>query len=105
MSISSEAGSLARRFMFISLLCSGVGTSLIITGLDLLISHFLLTGLLYPYGAAAPFWLQILLIFGVALLLFRQADSFYGRAMVTPFSIAVADWKFKRDGNGAKPAA
>lgn len=104
LSVSSEAASLGRRFMFISLLCNGVGTSLVIMGFDLFACHIFAANLLYPYQEAALWWVQMALLFFVAILLFRRADLFYERAMATPFSIAVAELRFKQHGHVGKPA-
>lgn len=103
LSVSAEAASLGRRFMFISLLCSGVGTALMIIGIDYLICLLLLPKLLYSYEQVAPWYVQALLLFGTALLLLKQGDIFYARAMTTPFSVAVAELKFKRDDNAIAP--
>lgn len=103
LSISDEAASLGRRFMFVSLLCSGVGTGLLLIGIDYLVCLFFLPELLYGYDRVAPWGLQAILIFGAAVFLFKQADAFYARAMNTPFSVAVAELKFMRGSNGSAP--
>ena len=97
LSVSNEAASLGRRFMFISLLCNGVGTALAIVVFDFAFCSWLSPELLFSYDRAAPWQLQALLLLGVALTLFKQGETFYGRAMATPFSIAVAELKFKND--------
>lgn len=104
LSISSEAASIGRRFMFVSLLCNGVGTALLIIAVDFLICHFAAPTLLYPYEHAAPWAVQALLLFGVAWTLFKQGEVFYSRTMATPFSIAVAELKFKKGANVSKPS-
>lgn len=101
LSISAEAASIGRRFMFISLLCNGVGTALVIMGVDYLACHFISPQLLHSYEQAAPWFVQVALLFGTAWLLFKRGDSFYERAMATPFSIAVAELKFTKESNGS----
>src|SRR5690606_11468275 len=81
LSVSDEAASLGRRFMFISLLCSGVGTALLLVGFNYLICLLFFPALLFVYDQAAPWWLQAVLMFGAAFFLFKQADLFYQRAM------------------------
>jgi hypothetical protein len=102
LSVSAEAASVGRRFMFISLLCNGVGTSLAILGFDLIACSLLSPNLLFPYDHAAPWPLQGILLLGTALALLKQGEVFYSRAMATPFSIAVAELKFKKDANAGK---
>jgi hypothetical protein len=41
----------------------------------------------------------------VAWALFKHGGVFYTRAMETPFPIAVAELKFKKDTNVSKPSA
>lgn len=103
LSVSGEAASIGRRFMFVSLLCNGVGTALTIMGIDYLICLSFLPELLYSYEQAAPWYIQVILLFGTALLLFKQGEVFYARAMTTPFSVAVAELKFKKEDNVIVP--
>ncbi|MCE5981978.1 hypothetical protein [Pseudomonas sp. LF19] len=103
LSVSTEAATLGRRFMFISMLCKGVGTALMIIGLDYLICSFLAPKLMYTYEQSAPWYVQGILLFGTAILLFKQGESFYARAMTTPFSVAVAELKFKKEANAVTP--
>ncbi|EJB8381165.1 hypothetical protein VNPA152081_57220 [Pseudomonas aeruginosa] len=103
LSVSNEAASLGRRFMFISLLCSGVGTALLVLGADYLICLFWTPELLYGYKRAAPWGVQAFLLFSAAVFLFKQAEVFYARAMSVPFSVAFAELKFKRDSNVGNP--
>jgi len=99
LSISTEGASIGRRFMFISLLCNGVGTALAIVAIDFVACSLLSPKLLFAYDHAAPWLVQTLLLFGMAWALFKHGEAFYNRAMTTPFSIAVADLKFKKDAN------
>lgn len=99
LSVSPEAASVGRRFMFVSLLCNGVGAAFSIIAIDFLVCELLSPRLLYPYEHAAPWFVQVLLLFGLAWALFKQGTVFYSRAMATPFSIAVAVLKFKKDAN------
>lgn len=106
LSVSAEAASIGRRFMFISMLCNGVGTALAILALDFAACSLLLPKLLFAYEYAAPWPAQALLLLGIALALFKQGEVFYNRAMATPFSIAIAELKFKKDANaGNSPPA
>lgn len=104
LSVSPEAASVGRRFMFVSLLCNGVGAALSIMAVDFLTCELLSPRLLYPYEHAAPWFVQVLLLFGAAWALFKQGTVFYSRAMTTPFSIAVAVLKFKKDVNVSEPS-
>lgn len=105
LSVSTEASSMGRRFMFISLLCNGVGTALAIISVDLAACSLLSPKLLFAYDHAAPWPVQTLLLLGLAWTLFKHGEVFYSRAMATPFSIAVAELKFKKDANAGKPTA
>jgi hypothetical protein len=102
LSVSAEAASVSRRFMFISLLCNGVGTGLAIIAFDFAACSLLSPKLLFAYDYAAPWPVQALLLLGMSLALFKQGEVFYSRAMTTPFSIAVAELKFKNDANAGK---
>jgi hypothetical protein len=106
LSVSSEAASMGRRFMFISMLCNGVGTALAILAFDFAACSLLSPKLLVAYDHAAPWSAQVLLLLGIAFALFKQGEVFYNRAMATPFSIAIAELKFKKDvnaGNSPSP--
>lgn len=102
LSVSAEGASLGRRFMFISLLCNGVGTALIIMTVDFLSCLVLNQKLLFPYVVAANWLVQSVLMLLAAAALFKRGEVFYGRAMATPFSVAVAELKLKRESNEAK---
>jgi hypothetical protein len=102
LSVSIEAASIGRRFMFISLLCNGVGTALLIVALDLAVCSCLLPELLYAYDLAAPWPVQALLLLGVSAALLENGRVFYARAMATPFAIAVAELNFKKDSNAGE---
>ncbi|WP_017908032.1 hypothetical protein [Xanthomonas sp. SHU 199] len=99
LSVSTEAASLGRRFMFISLLCNGVGTALAILALDFAACTLLFPQLLFAYDHAAPWLIQAILLLGTALVLFKHGEVFYSRAMTTPFPVAAAELKFKRGAN------
>jgi hypothetical protein len=99
LSVSPEAASIGRRFMFISLLCNGVGMALSVIAIDLVVCSLLSPKLMFAYDHAAPWPVQMFLLFGMALTLFKHGEIFYTRAMTTPFSIAVAELKFKKDLN------
>jgi hypothetical protein len=100
LSVSTEAASLGRRFMFISLLCNGVGTALAILALDLAVCSFFYPQLLFAYDQAAPWPIQAVLLLGIALALFKHGEAFHSRAMATPFSVAAAELAFKRGASG-----
>lgn len=101
LSVSPEGASLGRRFMFISLLCNGVGTALVIMLVNFLSCLALNPKLLYPYDMAASWYVQVTLLLVAAGALFKRGEVFYVRAMTTPFSIAVAELKLKRESNVA----
>lgn len=105
LSVSVEAASMGRRFMFISLLCNGVGTALVILALDFAACSLLSPRLLFAYDNAAPWPAQVLLLIGMAFALFKHGEVFLNRALTTPFSIAVAELKFKKDANACKTAS
>lgn len=106
LSVSAEAASVGRRFMFISLLCNGAGTSLAILAIDFAACSVAAPQSLHPYEHAAPWSLQTVLLLAMALALLKHGEVFNSRAMATPFSIAVAELKFKKDANAGKaPAA
>lgn len=105
LSVSTEAASLGRRFMFISLLCNGVGTALVIMAIDLSACVLLSPKLLHAYEQAAPWAMQVILMILAALILFKRGAVFYARAMSTPFSIAVAELKLKKQSDAPKPSS
>jgi len=76
---------------------------LLLIGVDYFICLFFLPDLLYGYERTAPWWMQVALLFSAAVFLFKQSDIFYARAMTTPFAVAVAELKFKRDSNAGNP--
>jgi hypothetical protein len=102
LTVSAEGATLGRRFMFISLLCNGVGTAMAIIALDYIACLAFAPKLLYPYAATAPWAVQIALMLLSSVVLFKQGETFYGRAMATPFSIAMAEIKLKRAPNAPK---
>ncbi|MEG6283072.1 hypothetical protein UXO46_13715 [Enterobacter asburiae] len=95
LSISQEASALGRRFMFISLLCSGVGTVLTIFIIDFSICLFFFPEYLHHYRMAPHWSVQIVILCVSAGCLFKQSDVFYKRAMTTPFSVALTEIKLK----------
>lgn len=95
LSISQEASALGRRFMFISLLCSGVGTVLTIFIIDFSICLFFFPEYLHHYQMAPHWSVQIVILCVSAGCLFKQSDGFYKRAMTTPFSVALTEIKLK----------
>jgi hypothetical protein len=102
LSVSAEGASLGRRFMFISLLCNGVGAALVIMLIDFLSCLALNQKLLFPHVMAMNWLVQSVLILFAAVALFKRGEVFYGRAMATPFSIAVAELKLKRENDVAE---
>ena len=105
LSVSTEAASMGRRFMFISLLCIGVGTALAVIAIDFAACSLLSPKLLFAYDYAVPWPTQTFLLLGLALALIKHGEIFHNRAMATPFSIAVAELKFKKDANAGKAPA
>lgn len=102
LSVSAEGASLGRRFMFISLLCNGVGTAFVIIIVDFLSCLALSKILLFPHVIAANWIVQSVLMLFAAVALFKRGEVFHRRAMATPFSIAVAELKLKRESNDTK---
>lgn len=99
LSVSAEGASLGRRFMFISMLCNGVGAALIILSVDFLSCLAWNPKLLFPHVMAMNWIAQSVLILIASVALFKRGEVFYGRAMATPFSIAIAELKLKREDN------
>ncbi|MDJ0039575.1 hypothetical protein [Pantoea allii] len=95
LSISQEASALGRRFMFMSLLCSGVGTVLAIIIVDFVICLLFFPELLQHYRVAPHWFVQLVILFISAMSLFKQADLFFNRAMTTPFSVALTEINLK----------
>lgn len=95
LSVSQEAASIGRRFMFISLLCNGVGTAITITAIDFAACLVFQRGLLHPYPMAVHWAVQIALLGLAAYTLFQRGEVFYRRAMTTPFSVALAEKRLK----------
>ena len=77
MTLSNEAGDLARRFMFISLFCYGVSMSILIIGI---------IDLGYNYSAVG-FCLYVIIFF----LFYSRGIEFEFRAQNTPFSIVLSE--------------
>ncbi|MHB9100330.1 MAG: hypothetical protein ACYC2E_02265 [Sulfuricella sp.] len=95
LSVSTEASSLGRRFMFIGLLCNGVGTALVIMLLDFSFCVLFAPESLFPYPAAWSSPIQIgIMLFG-AIAFFERGKEFYARAMSTPFSVALTELAIK----------
>lgn len=92
---SPAAEGLGRRFMFISLLCNGTGTALLVLAVDFLVSRLCAPDLLAKYSQAPHWVVQIVLLIVAALLLFKRAESFHSRAMNTPFAVAVSGLAFE----------
>lgn len=103
MTLSNEASTVGRRFMFISLLCSGVGAALFALALDFLASALWWPGLLAKYEFAPPMLLQVALMVAASVLCLIRGAEFQRRALSTPFSIALATLLFgekKEKGDG-----
>lgn len=98
MSVSNEAASLGQRFMFISLLCNGIGTALIILLLNFLAAIFFVPHLLRTYQYAYPELVQIVMLFFLAVLFFRRGDEFNKRAHYVPFCVVISKfWKYDKN--------
>jgi hypothetical protein len=95
LSVSTEAASVGRRFMFISLLCNGVGAAMLLLVFDFAGCLLLAPRLLHPYQAAMNGTAQIVVMLLLAYVLFLRGKEFYRRAMTTPFSIALAEKSLK----------
>lgn len=90
--ISPEAASLGRRFMFISLLCNGVATAIFILLLDYVVCVMIAPHLIVQYESALPVLMQVILLISVAGLLFKRGEEFYARAMSAPFPVALSEF-------------
>ena len=95
LSVSAEAASVGRRFMFISLLCNGVGAAMVLLTLDFTGCLLLAPRLLHPYHAAMNAVAQVACMLLLSYVLFLRGSEFYRRAMTTPFSIALAEKSLK----------
>lgn len=103
MTVSPEASAVGRRFMFIALLCNGVGAALFVLALDFLFSALWWPGLLAKYESSPPVLLQVALMIGASILCLIRGAEFQRRALSTPFSIALATLLFgekKEKGDG-----
>lgn len=100
MSISLQAGELGRRFMFIALLCKRMAVIIFILIIDFLLSNYLHLHLFY-YDYALSVIAQVLLLTLAGVLLYFYGNSFEKRAKEVPFSIAIAELKFKMSGDGS----
>jgi hypothetical protein len=95
LSVSTEASSIGRRFMFIALLCKGVGTSAVIVLVDFILCTLYAPNALFAYDVAVPVLGQAALLLIAAYAFIKEGEVFYSRAMTTPFSVAVAEMKYK----------
>lgn len=99
LSLSSDGASLGRRFMFISLLCNGVGTALIIVLLDFIGCLIFDPKILFPYPMAVNWGVQSALLLAASIAMFKRGENFYGRALATPFPIALAELMLRKENN------
>lgn len=93
--VSVEAGALGRRFMFISLLCSGMGTALTLILLNYAVCLAFAPSALYRYTGAWPIYTQVALLAASVIIFFSRGEEFFARAMSTPFPVALAELKLK----------
>jgi hypothetical protein len=105
MSISSDASAVARRFMFISLLCYGAGAALIILAIDFSVASYFLPKAVAQYKNVPSPTIQLLLLLTTAWFFCARGSEFFRRALSTPFSIAYSalcliENKEKDDGKG-----
>jgi hypothetical protein len=103
LSIAGEGAAVGRRFMFISLLCSGVGTALLLLGADYLACTLFAPRALTSCTNAFASWIQLILILVIAFFCIRRGDAFYARAMSTPFGIATTTLLLKEAKNEPAP--
>ncbi len=89
LSISPEGASLGRRFMFISLLCDGVGMALLLLAFDYLVCSLCIPMAIVNYPNALITIFQVLGLVIIGIFYFRRGRTFYDRAMFLPFSIAL----------------
>jgi len=90
-SISRQAALIGRRFMFISLLCQGVGTAFVILAMDLPIYYLFATDEVFSCQNVIPILFQALILVFIGYICIHRGALFYSRAMLTPFSIAVTE--------------
>jgi hypothetical protein len=76
--------------------------ALTIIAIDFAVCSMLWPKLLFAYDHAAPWGVQVALMFGLAWALFKRGEDFFSRAKATPFAIAVAELKVKKDPNAGK---
>ena len=79
-----------------------MGTALAILAFDFVACSLLSPKLLFVYDNAVPWPAQAILLLGTASVLFKHGEVFNNRAMATPFSIAIAELKFKKDANAGR---
>ena len=99
LSISTEASSIGRRFMSISLLCRGIGTATLILLVDFTLCKLFAPQALFPYATAVPALGQAVLLCVMSYVFFKEGEVFYSRAMMTPFSVAIAEMKLRGKSN------
>jgi len=88
MSMSKEAAELGRRFMFISLFCNGIATSL---------TALFLISFAGDSSAVGGSWMTRSLMALVAGLLFWSGSQFQSRAQNVPFPVALSNVLFVAD--------
>lgn len=94
MSVSPEAPAIGRRFMFISLLCSGIGVASLLITLDFLCFSIFFPSAMFHYEHVPAAWIQIGIMLGATSLCLGRSADFYKRALSAPFSIALGSMLF-----------
>lgn len=92
MSVSRNAGDLARRFMFLSLFCTGTGTAFLVLALYAATGYVFFREVLsvasVPCIVFALLWAVVVLASSVLL---HRGSTFYRMSQTAPYSVAFAD--------------
>lgn len=91
LTVSNEAATLGRRFMHLSFLCNGVATATLCSALYLSILSIGWPNEIALQLSCAQITLYFLGLVIVSVALFKRGDSFYKRALRTPFVVACAE--------------
>ncbi len=92
MTISPIAGNLARRFMFLALLCNGVGTAIwtIAIYAAFLFAKFPSTATVFA-GDCKLFTIYLILSILIGALFFYRGNKFRATSLSSPFSVALSE--------------
>lgn len=96
MSISREAATLGRRFMFLSLLCNGVGTAVVLLALDYGLCLSLAPHSVAEHPNLWPAWVTLMIASLTAVCFFARGNEFAARAASAPIDIAASELAFRK---------